>query len=189
MNKLVEGWKMFCENNASFEDGYFYTLLTENLTQEEIDIIFFTFPYQEKLKYNLKQFKNHSSLGKNNLESLVLDFEEKSKIIDKYQLNYSVKTLKLEKVNDENQINNYILDDVFSQMFHDFLRSKKISTDRKYFELYNAFYCISQDFDLSMYLFSPLLDLEYDLYNLFKFKINGGKYAVINDKLYYWTLN
>ena len=194
MNLLIDDWSSFCENKAVFEDNYFFTLFMENVTFTEIKEIYKYFPNSEELIKRMVKFLFEEkpkiidfNLKKNELEKLIkLDFEERKPILENIKIftNY-VSNINFVYLEDFESITTLILDDVWSQSFHDFMRTQKLITDKKVYELNNALYGITYDFDYQLYLFKPLLKTNYTVKNLFKFKQLGGVYAIKDNCVYF----
>ena len=49
MEKILYDWGEMCENNSSFERGYFFTLLMEDLNKEKVYEVCRYFPNSMKL--------------------------------------------------------------------------------------------------------------------------------------------
>jgi hypothetical protein len=184
IKKMVKEWLRFCNGDTeSFEDSYFYTLFMEGVTEIEIEEIFSTFPNSLELVKRTKQFLNtkaNSKSSKEILQDLIKnDFEERMPILRQLS-NFSnfVSDPIIRYTDDTELVSNLILDDIWVQEFHDFMRTKMIITERKVYELYNAFYGLTYDFDYQLYLFQPLLRTDYQMNYLFDFKKQGGIYAI-----------
>ena len=194
MKQIVKDWIEFCEKGADFEDGHFYTLFTKDITLDEIKAVYRYFPNTERLVAKMKKFLFDPKpvildyeTKKNELERLIkLDFQERQAILQNIDAfaNLNI-NLNFQFVKDVKVVNNLILDDVWSQSFQDFMRTQKIVTDKKIYELNNALYGISYDFDYQLYLFEPLLKTNYTGEFLFIFKRLGGLYSITEDGVTY----
>tara|TARA_R110000868_G_scaffold252899_5_gene509611 strand:+ start:54 stop:650 length:597 start_codon:yes stop_codon:yes gene_type:complete len=194
MNQLLIEWSTFCKDNTVFEDSHFYTLFMEGITSEEIKEVYKYFPNSERLIERMERFLFESKpdiedfeLKKIELEKLIkLDFEERKPILEKIDLFTSFNSHpKFIFTSDFESISTLILDDVWSQSFHDFMRMQKLITDKKVYELNNALYGITYDFDYQLFLFEPLLKTNYSVKYLFEFKRLGGVYAITANGVYY----
>jgi len=194
MNQMINEWSDFCEGRAVFEDCYFYTLFMENISSEEIRSIYKYFPNSEQLIEKMENFLfgakpniENFETKKNELERLIkLDFEDRKPILqqlDVFSKFNSNPTFQF--TFDIESISTLILDDVWSQSFHDFLRTQKVISDKKVYELYNALYGITYDFDYQLFLFEPLLKTNYTVESLFQFKRLGGLYVISDNIVYY----
>jgi hypothetical protein len=194
MNQLLSEWTAFCKDNTVFEDSHFYTLFMEDITSEEIKEIYKYFPNSERLIERMERFLFETNpqiedleLKKIELEKLIkLDFEERKPILEKIDLFTSfIYSPNFIFTSDFELISTLVLDDVWSQSFHDFMRMQKLITDKKVYELNNALYGITYDFDYQLYLFEPLLKTNYSVKYLFEFKRLGGVYAITENGVYY----
>jgi hypothetical protein len=194
MNQLLSEWTTFCKDNTVFEDSHFYTLFMEDITSEEIKEVYKYFPNSERLIERMERFLFEAKpeikdfeLKKIELEKLIkLDFEERKPILEKIDLFTSFNSHpNFVFTSDFESISRLILDDVWSQSFHDFMRMQKLITDKKVYELNNALYGITYDFDYQLFLFEPLLKTNYSVKYLFEFKRLGGVYAITANGIYY----
>ncbi len=195
MNQIVNDWLKYCEGSEAFEDDYFYTLFMDEISVEEIEAIYKTFPNSEKLIKRMKQYLFGKNPKVNDsdkvfmLENLIkLDFEERMPILELLP-NFSTLKTNLKFIYEENVevVNKLVLNDVWIQDFHDFMIRQMIIEDKKAFELYNALYGKTFDFDYQQYLFQPLFNTEYKMEYLFQFKKLGGVYAITESALYFST--
>jgi hypothetical protein len=193
MKQIVIDWMNFCEGNDIFEDCHFYTLLMEGISNEEIEAIYKYFPNSKELKRRIKEylFYEISQVQKNNkiqtLERLIkLDFEERKSILNHLPsfLNFNSNPQFIYNENID-VISDLIHDDIWTQDFQDYLYSKWLIVDKKCYELNNAFYGLTYDFDYQFYLFQPLLKTEYKMEYLFQFKKLGGVYVISENAVYY----
>lgn len=193
MKQIVKDWMNFCEGNEIFEDCHFYTLLMEGISNDEIEAIYKYFPNSIDLKQRIKEYlffetpqvQKESKIQ--TLERLIkLDFEERKPILKNLPSfsNFNSNPQFIYKEN-KDLISNLILDDIWSQEFHDTLYSQWLIVDKKCYELNNAFYGLTFDFDYQFYLFQPLLKTEYKMEYLFQFKKLGGVYAISENTLYF----
>lgn len=197
MKQIVQDWIEFCENGKDFEDSYFYTLFMEEISQEEIIAIFRSFPNSEELVERLNKFlliKESNGTTSEKIQELgdllSQDFLDKKQILqhlpsfskfnEEYQIVYT---------RDTDEVEDLILDDIWVQEFHDFMRAQKIITDKKVYELFNALYGITYDADYQLYLFIPLLNTNYTMEHLFRFKKAGGVYAITENEVVYSISN
>ena len=194
MKDIIKEWCHFCENKKLFEDGYFYNLFLGRLEIKEIEIIYQYFNNSSELIDRMNSFVfseveiiNDLDIKKNTLKNLIqLDFEERKPILkDLPNFDVILNNPSFTYTDDFNLVSNFILDDIWSQNFHDYLRTQKETSDKKTFELYNALYGLTTDFDYSMYLFKPLLKSNYSLNNLYRFKRLGGIYAFTEIGIFY----
>lgn len=194
MNQIITDWSLFCENKAVFEDSYFYTLFMEDITSEEIREVFKYFPNSEILIDRMEKFLfepkpniENFDTKKNELERLIkLDFHERKPILEKLDIFSKFNLNPIFIFNsDFESISLKVLDDVCSQSFHDFMRMQKLITDKKVYELYNALYGVTYDFDYQLYLFLPLLKTNYTAEYLYQFKRLGGIYAISENGVYF----
>lgn len=194
MRQIVYDWMNFCEGKREFEDGYFFTLFMENLTIEEINVIYSYFPNADMLTARMEKFL----FGPKAIELPPYDRVcELDRLIrlDFVDREFSLKSLSpssngwhnliFNYVEDDKIVDNLILDDIYTQSFHDFMRSKKITSEKKMYLLFDALYGITYDFDFQLYLYAPLLATSYTGEHLFQFKRLGGVYAVTNEEIVY----
>lgn len=188
---MIEEWLEFSSGkNNTFEDGYFYTLFMEGVTNEEIEKIFSSFPNSQQLVERMKLYLNTKpsfNYTINELENLInSDFQERKTILEQIPsfVNFLVNP-KFVYLENEEQLTNLILDDIWTQEFHDFLRVLMINQERKTYELLNALYGLTYDFDYQMYLFKPLLKTNYEMNYLFQFKKHGGIYSISDDTVFF----
>ena len=76
-------------------------------------------------------------------------------------------------------------DDIFSQEFYNYTDFQTIHNDDKTYALYDALYGITSDFDYRLYLFEPLLTINYSGENLFLFKKLGGDFVIKDNTVLY----
>lgn len=194
MNQLIREWATFCENNTVFEDNHFYSLFMENISTKEINEVYKHFPNSDELIVRMKKFLfdekpkiEDIETKMNELEKLImLDFKEREPILKNLDI-FSTFNDNPNFIFTSNfeSFNKLILDDVWSQSFQDYIRTQKIITDKKVFELFNALYSITYDFDYQLYLFAPLLKTKYSMEYLFEFKRLGGVYVITDNGVLY----
>lgn len=190
MNQQIKDWLSFCERGTAFEDGYFLTLFNEQITVTELSEIYKSFPNASRLIDKMKKFLfekppifNTNDQKILELEKLLkLDWEDRNLILKEIERTYGLEfNNNLKFVEHKEIVNSLALDDIWFQAFHDFMRVQKISTDRKMYELYNALYGLTYDFDFQLYLYEPLLKTNYSGEYIFQFKRLGGVYAFTKD--------
>ncbi len=193
MKQLIKDWTEFCENGKVFEDGHFYTLFMD-IDPNDIREVFKYFPNSDRLVNRMENFITYNPGFTGDLHEkkeklsqlLELDWEERKPFIkDLPSFSELVENCPIVFTPDLLLISDLILDDVWSQDYQDFLRIQKISTEKKIFVLYDALYGKASDFDYSMYLFEPLLKINYSLQSLFEFKKLGGVYAITEGGIYF----
>ena len=194
MNQIIKDWCEFCEKGTIFQKGYFFTLFMEDITSEEIKEVYKYFLNSKKLIARMERFLFEAKpkiedfeTKKNELEKLIkLDFEERKPILEKLEI-FSLFNSNPNFVFTENfeSISTLILDDVWSQSFHDFVDFQTIVDDEKTYAIYDSLYGITYDFDYQLYLFEPLLKTNYSVEHLFNFKRLGGVYAITDEGIYY----
>lgn len=188
MKQIVEEWCLFCEGSKNFEDGYFFTLFMEELSIEEIEKVFSFFPNSEKLLSKMLLFRETESnitLSNNELLKLLKkDFEERSIIFKEIPIFANLlRNPQFEYNENLEQVKSLIWDDIWSQEFYDHVGSFKIDKSPKVYELHNAMYGATYDFDMTLFLFEPLLKIDYSGQSLLKFKKCGGIYAIADNKI------
>ncbi|AEA42345.1 hypothetical protein [Fluviicola taffensis] len=193
MKQIVNDWDSFCKGNNAFEDSYFYTLFMEGVSVEEIEAIYNSFPNSAKLVERMKRylFTETSNFSidetRNQLDKLIrLDFEDRKSVLGILpNFSHFNKNPKFTYTDDLKMVSNLILDDIWVQDFHDYMRMQKIITDKKVYELNNALYGLTYDFDYQLFLFQPLLNTPYTADYLFQFKKIGGIYAITKEEVFY----
>lgn len=194
MNQIISEWTLFCEDKAVFEDSHFYTLFMEDITSKEIKEVYKYFPNSERLIERMERFLFEAKTKiedietkKNELTKLIrLDFEERKPILEKLEIFSSFNSNpNFVFTSNFESISTLILDDVWSQSFYDYMYRQAIDFGKKEYELNNALYGITYDFDYQLYLFEPLLKTNYSVKHLFKFKRLGGVYAITDKGIYY----
>ncbi len=192
--QLIKDWILFCQGNRNFEKGHFYSLLMDELSEDEIDIIYEPFINKKKLKLKLKKYLyslessiNITSKKKNLLEVLIkLDFQERLSIFKEIaEFSQFRSNMKFEYVEEFNVVENLAFDDVLSQMFFNYTDFQIIEENDKVDALYDALYGLVADFDYRLYLFEPLLSVNYTGEYLFQFKKMGGVYAIKDETVMY----
>lgn len=194
MKQLIKDWSSFCEGEVVFEDGYFYTLFMENISIDEIRLIYQYFPNSDELIERMEKFlfvkpvkDVVDEIKISRLEKLIrLDFEERKpilKTLDSFSIFNS--NAKFNYVSEFESISKLTMDDIWSQSFHDYLRSQKIDHDKKTYELFNSLYGLTYDFDYQLFLFKPLLRTSYSMQYLYDFKQLGGVYAITENGVFF----
>ena len=193
MKQIVNDWKKFCTGGETFQDDYFYTLFMDEISIEEIEAIYETFPNSEKLVNRMKRylFDGIPIVDKiekmEKLEKLIkLDFDERKSILEQIpsflNFNSNPKFSYVENVEDLYVLNG---DDILIQDFQDYMRNIIKINDDKVWELKSALYGKTYDFDYQLFLFQPLLKTDYSMEYLYQFKKLGGVYAISNDGVFY----
>lgn len=193
MRQIINDWIEFCENDKPFEESYFYTIFMENISKEEIEIVYRSFPNSDQLTDRMNKFLFEEDVQiPNNEKQKILgeliqfDFLERETILkslpafSKFNMNH-----KFVYYEDRDVVNDLILDDVWIQDFHDYIFGQMSITDKKAYELLDALYGISNDFDYQLFLFLPLLKTEYSMKHLYKFRKAGGIYAITETEVVY----
>jgi hypothetical protein len=189
MKNIVKDWVAFCEGTKKFEDGHFYSIFLEELSEEEIKTILDFFLNSDLLIQNYKHFKAFIPTTPSTAELELLiksDFHQKRKVLQ------NIETFKSFPFNpnfvftsDFEFVNQLILDDTWTQTFHDYIDFQTILDDEKTFVLYDSLYALTSDFDMRLFIFSPLLKPNYNFEYIFKFKKLNGVYAISNDNVYF----
>lgn len=193
MRQIINEWREFCEEGKSFRDGHFYTLFMENITPEEIKVVYRTFPNSERLISRMTRFLfdeviqiPNGDKQKRMQELIKLDFHERKPILDQLpsftKFNLDQKFIFRE---DTELIAELILDDIWIQEFHDRIFGEISIPDRKTYELIDAHYGITSDFDYQLFLSLPLLNTDYSMKDLYEFKKAGGVYAITETEVVY----
>jgi len=193
MKQIVNDWKKFCNGVETFEDDYFYTLFMDEISIEEIEAIYETFPNSEKLVSRMKRylFDEISIVDEideiQKLEKLIkLDFEERKPILEQIPcfLNFNSNP-KFSYVENVEDLYNLVGDDILIQDFQDYMRNIIMIDDDKVWELKSALYGKTYDFDYQLFLFQPLLKTDYSMEYLYQFKKLVGVYAITEDSVVY----
>lgn len=194
MRQIVKDWCDYYEDKRTCEKSEFFTLFMEKVSKEEIRQIYKYFPFNLQLIERLENFLFGSWPRIENVEHIkdelkkiiVNDFKDRKEIL--YQIpsfqNFLFNPEFIFK-SDETEIKKLISDDIWSQNFIDFTSTQRKLTGWKIYEIHNALYGISNDFDYRLYLFIPFLNINYSGEYLFKFKRLGGIYAISDNKVYF----
>ncbi|TPN89235.1 hypothetical protein [Aquimarina algicola] len=186
--KQLEYWDLFCKEEKSFSDGYFYSLFME-ITFNDLYYIYKHFPNSDKLILKTKKYLIYQDLKFEKkitpalLEVLIkLDFEEKKTLFQAHnEFDYLLKKWTFIYEKDFVKVAEMIEDDELSQEFFNY----KISDKEAMYALDDALYGLTNDFDYRLYLFEPLTKLNYSGEYMFQFKSFGGIYAISDNIVYY----
>jgi hypothetical protein len=183
MREIVSDWVKFCKGKSNFPPNYFYTLLMDYPSIEELEMTFKYFIKSDFLVKRTIQFINskREKFGRMELGNLLSnDILLKSKFLESIHSDLKInKKAQLTFCESTKELHDYILDDVWQQEFYDVISSKISGTME--FEIYNAVYGLTNDFDLRMHILMPIFQYDYDTSNIFSFKIHGGIFAVLNE--------
>jgi hypothetical protein len=161
----------------------------EDLNKEKVYEVCRYFPNSMKLIKKMEKFLFHTfpsienvSEKKQKLQNLLIeDFNERADLFRRI----GFENPKFIYIEDCKSIEEMIWDDNWSERFHDFVDYSRISDDKKTSALYDALYGLTHDFDYRLYLFEPLLTINYSMEALHEFKKRGGIYIIVDDTVYY----
>ena len=196
MRSIIRNWIEYCEADHRRMRCEYETLFMDNVTDEEVQLIFSHFENSEELSNRMIRYlkdyrnggiKNIFENKKESMENLLrLDFEERKLDIEgksyfddiiiptKYVFNPNFQSVK-----------DQIMGDMFSQEFDDYFGDSKIDKRHRTYALKNAISRISTHYSYTQYLFQPLVNMNYTAIHIYEFLMRGGTYAVIDDTVYY----
>ena len=197
MKNSIENWIESCEIDREIRRGEYDTLFMEDVTEEEVAAIFKPFVNNEELSKRMNRYltdyrndgiKDNFEDKKSFMENLLkLDFEERKPDVEKEVSFFEdvIFPTKYKFNPNYEEVDNQMMGDKFSQDFSDYFRRKKIDEKAKTYALYRAIDRISVHYSYTLYLFQPLVKMNYTANHIYEFLMRGGTYAVIGDTVYY----
>jgi len=182
----ITDWFLF-KDGESFENGHFYTLFME-ADYSEIEQIYSCLPKSNELVLKMKNYllREETSIKSNNTPELLdvlikLDFEEKKYFFRKHnEFSELLNNWKFVYLDDFNEVDGMYGE--LNQDVIDYFSDYTIDEDNKLiYVIYDALYGFTTNFDMQLYLFAPLLSLNYTGEYMFQFKKLGGIYAINDD--------
>lgn len=192
MNKLFLDWIDFCENKKTFDKSHFYTLFWENIDVNTLKIITQYFPNSGDLfirlndyffgdKYDLYKLLD-KSIDQTLIELSIKDFNEKLNIILEENKQFEgLKNLSPLITEDYEYVQKKKSDHPYIDFFDELefkLTELWVSDEKKFYALYEAFYGLTKSYEMSWYLFKPLLNVEYNFKYYYNLTRIGGVYAI-----------
>lgn len=196
MNLNTKDWVDFCKGRKYFDKSHFLTLLmkinySKPIDDEDYNNLFCFFPnesselkkrlssyFEEKPKINSKEDYLISNTKKDLAEKLLVieDDYNKTNLAQevKYHDDYGFIE---ENLNEEDH------GQFFSELF-DFMVTQKKSKDKKIYALFEAYYGLTNNYQMVWYLGAPLLKskINFDYYyNIWKV---GGEYVITDKGIY-----
>ncbi len=194
MNEIIADWINFCEGREKFDKSHFYTLFWEGITQNNLEDIFKYFPHSIELMNRTKDylFGTKEKISESVINDVLIDLaikdlnQKKSIINHNSELVELIELLKVEFTQDFKQVlqlkrRSPNVD--FFDAINDKLSDNWIIEDKKAFALYEAFYGLTKNYEMVLYLFNPLFKIQIDCGFYFKLSTLGGVYSFSNDKI------
>lgn len=200
MRQIVDDWVSYCKGENIYPDSHFYILFMDLPTDEEIEAIYQFFPNKEELISRMKDWINYRIVGRNQIsekaakELLVKDLAQRSYILEKLHAGISNLGNIKYKFKDYKVVEKELFNDELSQNFLDYISSNyKYNSDKRHdnfddnilYELSNAIYGVTSDYDIQFYLYQPLLKIDYTAEYLYEFITGGGIYAFTEEGISY----
>lgn len=195
MNQIVNDWEKFCEGRESFDKSHFYTLFWEGITRSDLDLIFKYFPKSHELVERTNDYlfgkreevSNETTISEASIKLAIHDINEKKSIIgSNSHLLRVTQQFKVEFIEDFESISRLKTlppNIEFFDAINDVLSENWIIEDRKAFALHEAFYGLTNDYEMVWYLFSPLYKTNVDFSNYYKLTVLGGIYAITDNQI------
>lgn len=206
MKDEIKKWKNYCNGDESINYSDFYTLLMDEPSVEELNLIFNCFPeigkelrdivmeiiYFDKNNFDSELRKSPSKL----LELVKSDFDNivnLFQIIGNREIVDKLKNLKLNYTKDINIVNDLKYIDPFHSELVILIGDHIIDSDKKtnirLYGLREAIYGLTNNPIIVNHIISKFLYDKIDFSNYFKLWINGGDYAITENGVHYgiWT--
>lgn len=197
MNSLIRDWIEFCENRKEFDKTHFYSLFWEDIESNDLKTIFRFFPNSDDLFHrtndylfgeNLDLLKNLNGNTKEQITELAFKdvIEKRNLVSDNKTLKKLLENLQLEFIQDYELVVNKKAEHPYCDFFDELefqLTERWLLTDKKAFALYEAFYGLSKSYEMTWYLYRPLINTEIEFKNYYDLSRLGGAYSFLGSKL------
>lgn len=197
MSLELEDWIDFNKGIKEFDKSHFYTLLMDNddgisITEDEINLVFSFFPNSHELSNRLKSYysnvdfrKSIHDLPKYLIQATTEDVKSKLKLFISDELKPFLEN-EIHFVESIEEITSSKLEDWQNEHYIDIISDHvydcRISGE-KIIALFEAFFGLTRDYQLTWYLGSPLIKSEINFDNYYDIWKVGGDYAITNDRV------
>ena len=191
-NNIINDWIIFCEGSSDFDRYHFHSLFLENPVVEDLKIIFSYFPKSDELTSLTQNYLFTDKLIgdrylKNDLMDLALkDINQKKTLIKDERLMKLVDRLNVEFVSDIDLVISTRRNSPFIDFFNgvsDRFMNDWIIEDRKAHALLEAFYGLTNSYEMAWYLFQPLTNVKINLNYYYDLTDLGGVYTFYGNKI------
>lgn len=197
MIDIIEDWVDFCENKREFDKSHFYTLFWEDIDDKKIKKIFKNFPKSDLLyekvrdymfgnKFDFFKLLNRD-IKEVSVELALADISEKKKLlIGNEKLLNLLNRIEVEFIPDFDFVLQLKAYEPYTELFDEIefqLTEKWILNDKKANALYEALYGLSKSYEMTWYLFAPLIDTNVNFKYYFDLTRFGGAYSFKGNKL------
>lgn len=195
MDKLFQDWINLCEGKKSFDKSHFFSLFQADdngdfFSEEELRKILDYFDEKDELFLRLNNYFNNQKEETEDIKDFLIhkmesDLLEKRKLITDAEL-LTIIDQPIEFVDGISfvfnaQQSSWMHHEIISEIEYSMLAAKTLKTPEVY-ALFEAFYGLSQNYNLVWYLGKPLLDIDINVDNYFDIWKMGGEYAFSNRK-------
>ena len=204
MSNLITDWQAFCEGRKAFDKSHFYTLFMDNLSDNDLDIIFSYLPNTAGLISRLKNALDKKRYIKLNLENrkkrlielVYLDLQQKKTLLQEAGQDEIVSIIENAKYHFientdsalEYKINNDIHFELFDTVAFD-ISQNRISNEDKIYAIFEAFYGLVEMYEVVWYLGAPLVNTSINFDYYFELWAMGGDYALTKEGVIVTGLN
>ncbi len=202
--QLIDKWLKFCINEQQVDKSEFYTLFLGKLTEEEIKTIFSPFKHSEKLEKRLLNVKSvqpqlidYADRNEHILTQIKNDVSSKKSICSKQEddelesiLNNATITFVTEqefeniKNSEEAWPNEEVMD-----LVGDTLRDEIENYTEKTSILTEAFYHLTNDYNLVWYLMVPFYGDYFCNNSYYELWRTGVEYVITEEGIFAWDRN
>ncbi|MEP2990748.1 MAG: hypothetical protein ABJL11_17670 [Parasphingorhabdus sp.] len=196
MEQLLQEWCDYCEGRQEFDTGDFYTLFHDDISDDHIKTALSYFPNKDDLYVRVKKVRDvnyrtaeSSKISQSNLIDLAQkDLQEKRAACVAENDDEVVAAIDIAKprfVEDDEALFTAKsgIDSNYQSSVAYYLGAKRISHDKTYHALFEAFYGLTNTYEIAWYLGAPLIDTDINLDYYFDLWSAGGDYALTETEL------
>ncbi len=197
MEQLLKDWYDYCEGRKDFDTGDFYALFHDDISDGHIKAALSFFPHAEKLFERVKKvrkviFQNSKPIDveAGHLISLAQsDLQEKRKICEAEGATEVVTAIDNAKPRfvdasiDLISLKSPGMHSEYRSILSEYLDDRWVSHEAKYYALFEAFYGLTNTYEIAWYLGALLIDTDINLDHYFDLWSAGGDYALTETEL------
>ena len=197
MDSIFQDWVDFCEGKADFEKCDFLTLFHEDFDEQDLNAALSYFPNSGQIAQRIHAVRAVYPVNRTTwivdpemaLQIALDDLSERRKAVERWQEDELVSVIEKAKprfVSDEILFREAFLSKWNSKLViqvGDYADECWLDNTRQYNALFEAFYGMTNSYEIQWYLGQPLMKTDVNFSRYFDLWKAGGDYALTEDEL------